>query len=55
MSWAVENLDIEEHVAKALLDHVPFSGALKHYNTAQFVQQRRAVLDAWGKLFEVRL
>ncbi len=55
VSWAVENLDIEEHVAKALLDHDPFSGALKHYNTAQFVQQRRAVLDAWGKLFEVRL
>ena len=53
VSWAVETMDIEEHVAKALLDHDPFSGALKHYNTAQFVRKRREVLDAWGQLFSV--
>jgi integrase len=54
VSWAVENMDIEEHVAKALLDHDPFTGALVHYNTAQFVKKRREVLDAWGQLFEVQ-
>jgi integrase len=47
-SFALEELEQPEHIARTLLDHKPFDDVSAHYNAAKFLKQRRTILAEWA-------
>lgn len=43
----MEELRVREPVANALLDHIHETGVAQHYGRTQYLNERRAVLEAW--------
>ena len=48
-TFALEEQGVRMPVAQSLIDHATSAGSDEHYDRAQYVDERRSVLTAWGE------
>ena len=49
-TWLAEKTDAPHEVAEAMLAHITDSKVVRTYRQTDYLDQRRALLDRWGRL-----